>query len=120
MSIQSITQSVAGAPYQNPVDGKAVAQEEKKSVKSLEKPQAAEESKPNKEELGKSVQKLQDFVSMSAADVSFSIDEASGIDIVKVVDRASKEVIRQIPSKEVIALSQALDRLQGLFVRDKA
>ena len=66
------------------------------------------------------VQKLQDFVAKSSADVAFSVDESSGTNIVQVIDRSSKEVLRQIPSKEAIAISQAIDRLQGLLVRDKA
>jgi flagellar protein FlaG len=36
------------------------------------------------------------------------------------LDSQSKEVIRQIPSEEAIQLAQALDKLQGLFVKAKA
>jgi len=66
------------------------------------------------------VSKLTDFVSNIRSEISFSIDENSGTRVVKVLDSQSKEVIRQIPSEEAIVLAQALDKLQGLFVRDKA
>lgn len=66
------------------------------------------------------VQKLGEFVSSIRSEISFSIDEASGTRVVKVLDSQSKEVIRQIPSEEAIQLAQALDKLQGLFVREKA
>lgn len=66
------------------------------------------------------VKHLTDFVSLTSADISFSIDEASGVQVVKIMDRQSKEVIRQFPSEEAIRIAQALDQLQGVFVRDKA
>ncbi len=65
------------------------------------------------------VKRLESFVSIARADISFSIDEASGVQVVKITDRQSKEVIRQFPSEEAIRIAQALDKLQGIFVKDK-
>jgi flagellar protein FlaG len=70
--------------------------------------------------LKRAVEQLSQFVSLSQSDINFSIDDASGMQVVKIVDRQSNEVIRQIPSEEAIQIAQALDKLQGLFVRDKA
>ena len=36
------------------------------------------------------------------------------------VDKATKEVIRQIPSEEMIAMAKALDSIKGLFVKQQA
>ena len=66
------------------------------------------------------VKRLEGFVSIARADISFSVDEASGVPVVKVMDSQSKEVIRQFPSEEAIRIAQALDKLQGIFVKDKA
>lgn len=68
----------------------------------------------------KAVQLLSDFVSTIRPEINFSIDEASGMHVVKIIDSQSNEVIRQIPSEEAVRLAQALDKLQGLFVKDKA
>ena len=38
----------------------------------------------------------------------------------KVVDASTDEVIRQIPSEEIISIAKALDKLQGLLVEQKA
>lgn len=65
------------------------------------------------------VSQIARFVSQTQSEISFSVDKDSGIDVVKVIDSKTKDVIRQIPSEEVIAIAQALDKLQGLFVRDK-
>lgn len=70
--------------------------------------------------LKKATDKLNQAVKMMESNLQFTIDEETGLDVVKVVDMESKEVIRQIPSKEVLAIAQAFDRLQGLLVRDKA
>ena len=40
--------------------------------------------------------------------------------MVKVVDQSTKEVIRQIPSEEMLAIAKALDSLKGLLVRQTA
>lgn len=66
------------------------------------------------------VERLKQFVSTADADINFAIDGNSGVSVVKIVDRSTKDVIRQIPSEEAISLAMALDKLQGLFVREKA
>jgi flagellar protein FlaG len=66
------------------------------------------------------VEKMQKFVSMAASDIKFSVDEDSGVTVVKVIDRETKDVIRQIPSEEMLDLAQALDKLQGLLIKQKA
>jgi flagellar protein FlaG len=73
-----------------------------------------------REALQSALDKVEKFVSIAASDIEFSIDEESGATVVKIIDRESKEVIRQIPSEEMLELSRALDRLQGLFIKNKA
>ena len=51
--------------------------------------------------------------------LQFTVDEDTGIDVVKVIDTETEEVIRQFPSEEVLAIARALDKLQGLLIRDK-
>lgn len=66
------------------------------------------------------VDKVAQFVAQTSSEINISVDRDSGMRIVKVVDTETKEVLRQIPSEEVVAIAQALDKLQGLFLRDKA
>jgi flagellar protein FlaG len=72
------------------------------------------------EELQTAVEKIQEFIRKSASDIKFTIDEDSGRTVVKVIDRETQEIIRQIPSQETLDLAQALDKLQGLLIRQKA
>jgi flagellar protein FlaG len=78
------------------------------------------DGKQGKPSLEDAVRNIENFVSAVNSEISFSIDQASGAQVVKVMDTQSKEVIRQIPSEEAIQLAQALDKLQGLFVKAKA
>ncbi len=56
-----------------------------------------------------------------SSNLEFSVDEvAVGKTVVKVVDRETGDMIRQIPSEEALAIARALDRLQGLLIRQKA
>ena len=76
--------------------------------------------KENFESLKFAVDKTQQFVNMSTNDVLFSLDTETGRMIVKVIERSSKEVIREIPSKEMLEIAQTLERLQGLLIKQKA
>jgi len=40
--------------------------------------------------------------------------------VVRVLDDATKEVIRQIPSEEALEIAKALDKLQGVLLRQEA
>jgi len=49
--------------------------------------------------------------------IQFVTDDSSGRLLVKVIDPSNDQVIRQIPSEEMLAISRALDRMQGLLVK---
>ncbi|WP_407278252.1 flagellar protein FlaG [Aromatoleum evansii] len=55
-----------------------------------------------------------------ARDLRFSIDEDTGRTVVKIIDSSTDEVIKQIPTEEVLAIAKALDKLKGLLVRQEA
>lgn len=57
---------------------------------------------------------------MASSNLQFTVDEETGMNVVKVVDTETKEVIRQMPSEEVLVIAKVLDQLQGLLLRDKA
>ena len=55
-----------------------------------------------------------------ARGLQFSIDESTGKRIVQLVDNATNEVLRQLPSREMLAIARALDRVQGILFSAKA
>jgi len=72
------------------------------------------------EDVKKAVDDVQKFVSTKNQDILFSIDEDLGKTVVKVVDRGTKELIRQFPSEEMLQIAKALDKIQGLLVKQQA
>jgi len=75
---------------------------------------------PSAEEVKQSVEKINSTIQTMNSGLQFSVDEDTKKNVVKVVDMATKDVIRQIPTPEVLAIAKALDKLQGLLVKDKA
>lgn len=48
--------------------------------------------------------------------VQLSVDSDSGRTVVRVVDSETGQLIRQIPSEEVLSLRNALERIAGLLI----
>ena len=66
------------------------------------------------------VQRANETVQVLRSNLQFTVDEATGVDVVKFIDIKTKEVIRQIPSEEMLALARRLDEIKGLLIKEKA
>jgi flagellar protein FlaG len=84
-------------------------------------PEPQQKSTPDLKQLQQAIQQVQAAVQAHASSIQFSLDKDTGETIVKVVDTQTNEVIRQIPSKEMIAIAQSIDQqLQGILLKQKA
>jgi flagellar protein FlaG len=63
-------------------------------------------------QIASAASQISDFVNSNSRQLNFSVDDASNKPVVKVTDANSGEVIRQIPSEEVLELSERLKDLQ--------
>lgn len=70
--------------------------------------------------LEKAVKDLSQGVQNLQRSLQFSIDESSGRTVIKVVDKDTQEVIRQIPEEQVLELAARMDKVAGVFVEDEA
>ncbi len=68
----------------------------------------------------KAAESINKLVQQFDRNLQFTVDEDTGTNVVKVIDTASKEVIRQMPTEEMLAIAKALDKLQGLLIKEKA
>ena len=87
--------------------------------------QVQEPTKPTRQEITRealetATKKVQSFVEAKTSELQFAVDDASGVQVVRVFDKGTKELIRQIPSQEMLDMAVALDRIQGLLVKQKA
>jgi flagellar protein FlaG len=72
-----------------------------------------------REQIERVVEEIGKAVAPVAQDLRFSIDQQTGKTVIRVVDSATNQVIRQIPSEEVLAIARTLDRL-GMLLHHKA
>ncbi len=73
-------------------------------VEGNKQPQLVEQSADIRE----AVSEINDFVQNVHRDLSFNLDEASGRTVIKVINRDSGDLIRQIPTVEVLAIASHL------------
>lgn len=64
------------------------------------------------DQIDTAVSQLNEFVRSNSRQLNFSIDESTNKQVVKVTDAESGKIIRQIPSEEVLKLSERLQDLQ--------
>ena len=81
---------------------------------------AASEQVARSGELASALTSFSDALHASPVDVKFSIDAETNRVVTRVVDRENGDVIRQFPSEEVLRISQALEKLQGLLMHQTA
>ena len=98
----------------------AVTEDMGMSDKQPESIKDKQQAKFEREQLEVMAQKLQEFVGTLNRGLEFSVDEDSGRDVIKVIDRDSKEVVRQYPSEEVLDLIANLSDAAGNFINSKA
>ena len=71
------------------------------------------------EQLEKVAQQLQDFVGEMNRGLEFSVDQDSGRDVIKVIDKNSGDLVKQFPSEEVLTLVAKLSDMVGGFIDAK-
>ncbi|MDF3834093.1 flagellar protein FlaG [Cupriavidus basilensis] len=71
-------------------------------------------------ELDNALKSLNDALQATPLEVRVSIDKATHRMVTSVVDKATGETIRQFPSKEVLRIVRAIDKLQGLLIHQTA
>jgi flagellar protein FlaG len=83
-------------------------------------PAAAPAPAPKHDDVKEAVKHIQEFVNNVTTNVQFSVDNDTGRTIVSVVDAETKQIVRQIPTQEIMKIARALDRMQGILFSAKA
>ena len=69
---------------------------------------AAQQADVSRQAFEKVVSELQNYVQRSQRNLDFHVDDQTGRVVVKVVDATNDEVIRQIPSEEMLAVARRI------------
>jgi len=93
------------------VDGVIAKVETAKQKEAVEEKSTVAEKPVNTEDLNAAVEKINKQLQVDQRGLAFSVDEASGRDVVSILDTKSKEVIKQYPTEEVLKLAADLGEL---------
>jgi len=74
----------------------------------------------SQEAVAKAAKQIQDFVSSMGRNLNFSVDPTTGYHIVTVVNPSTGEVVRQLPTEELIKIAQSLGNVNNALVSQKA
>ncbi len=72
------------------------------------------------EQVKQAVQEINSMMESLSRGLQFFVDEGSEQTVVKVIDKQTEEVIRQIPSEETLAIAKSLDQMLGRLIEEKA
>jgi flagellar protein FlaG len=81
---------------------------------------ADQDPAPEERELGGTVSDLNDLVQHLRRELQFSVEEESGTLVVKIIDKETDEVVRQIPPEDLLVLKQRLADAAGAIFQDEA
>jgi len=82
--------------------------------------QVNEVTQPTREVVAKAAQQLQEFVQKMGRNLSFSVDETTGYNVVRVVNPDTGELVRQLPSEELLKIARDFERLNSVLVSQRA
>lgn len=68
------------------------------------------------EKTKQAVQDIERMMKLFSQSLEFSTDGAGNRAVMRIVDQETKEVIRQVPSKEAMEIAKALEKIQGLLL----
>lgn len=75
---------------------------------------------PSLDQVKQAVDSINHSMQSLTQGLEFSVDEESERVIVKVIDPQTKELIRQIPTDETLAIAKSLDQVLGKLIREVA
>lgn len=92
------------------------------SVANLEikKVDVLESNKPTQQAISKAAEDIQNFVKEMGRNLQFSIDKTTGYNVVRVINPETEEVIRQLPSEELLKIAASMQEMGSVLVNQKA
>ena len=80
----------------------------------------AQTSQPSREAVAKAAADLQQFVQSMGRNLNFSVDDTTGYHVVRVVNPTTGELVRQLPSEELLQIARDFERLNSALVSQRA
>jgi flagellar protein FlaG len=81
---------------------------------------AAGGNKPSKQDVQDAIDQLNKAATLYDSQLQFSVDKDTDIQVIKVIDKQSQKIIRQIPSEDIVRIAKAIDDFKGMLLKDQA
>ncbi|WP_170800067.1 flagellar protein FlaG [Stutzerimonas stutzeri] len=101
-------------------DGRRSTADKPADMQGIEKAAPTQEEPATAESLEGAVSSINDFVRTIRRDLNFDLDDSSGKMLIRVTDRTTGEVVRQIPSEEALRLAENLEQARSLLFKAEA
>ena len=117
MDIQAISLGQAPQPE---LRGSTAARKQDSQPQSIQQQPVQQKPEPSPQQLQQALQTINRKLASSTS-LEFSFDKGTKQTVVKVTDKDSGEVIRQIPSETALAIAESIGEFQkGLLLRQEA
>lgn len=117
--VNNVTASSINSPTATSRQVPSDATENKRAAATQQTSPMTQEERASRQQLVEAADAVNDFIKITNNSLQFSVDSDTGVSFIKVIDTSTNEVIRQIPSEEMLAIAKALDSLKGLLVHQK-
>jgi len=77
-------------------------------------------SEITRETIAHAAEQIQNFVQSMGRNLNFSIDQTTGYHVVRVMNPETNEVVRQLPSEELLRIAQNMASLNNALVSQRA
>jgi flagellar protein FlaG len=81
---------------------------------------APAKSSPSPAQLQAAIMAANRALQVMNRELEFELDPQSGRLVTRLIDTSDNEVLRQIPSEDMLRIARALDRIQGLLFEQQA
>jgi flagellar protein FlaG len=109
-----------GSPVTLKLDDRPVQAADHAAVQASAKAADSAAAAPSREQVSAALKRINASMAASSQSLEFSIDDDSKHTVVKIIDQATREVVRQIPSAEALDIAKSLDKMMGLLISQKA
>jgi len=116
MSVESITSGAVPNPAMASMAPRPTAETQPVQSVQAQRVLSTEQTSASVEELNRSIEQVQIMMDLRNRSVEFTTDDSSGVQVVKVVDANSGDVIRQMPAEELLSFMRNLTKMLGTFI----
>ena len=116
INTHSVQKGEVSSSYQAPLQANQNAEKDENLSAVTVNNNTVSDTELSPDKLEKVVQQLQDFMGEMNRSLQFKVDEDSGRNVIKVIDKESGDLVKQYPSEEVLGIVAKLAEATGVLV----